>query len=474
MGFGHREKTSAPADVEKASDATGQHAFKNDADLPAYRADDSRTTSSVTQQEAAEINLTPLTWWKAGIVLVAETVSLGILSLPSVLAALGLVPGIILIIFIAILSGYSGLVFGEFCMRYPEIESFGGVGEVIGRTLGGPAVGAIFKEFLGWSQVIFQIFVMGSHLLTWTIALNTLSDNNHQCTVMWAGVGLVIFWLCNMPRNLNVASYLSVVSSLSIFTAVIVTIVDVAIEKPIGSTALDVVRQQGFTGAFLSVTNIAIAFCAHSCFFSVIGELRIKTDWPKALLMLQVLDTSLYLVAAVVIYVYVGPDVPSPALSAAGSSVMRKVIWGIALPTIVIAGVIYGHVAAKYVFSRIFGKTRHFTKRTLVGDLSWVAVSLLIWLLAFVISQSIPVFNSLLSLICALFASWFSYGIPGIMWLFLYREEWFRDWKMMVGVASNVFLVISGIMFCGLGLWSTVASLDGNSTQKPWSCASNA
>lgn len=469
-----QEKTSLSVDLETGSKLSTKHGLNNASDPPAYRAEDGAIASSVTQEDPAEINQTPLTWWKAGIVLVAETISLGILSLPSVIASLGLVPGIILIIFIAILSGYSGLVFGEFCIQYPEIESFGGVGEVIGRELSGPALGLIFKETLGWSQTIFQVFVMGSHLLTWTIALNTLTDNVHQCTVMWAGIGVVLFWFCNLPRNLNVASYLSMASSLSIFTAVIVTIVDVAVEKPIGNTSLDVARQMPFTSAFLSVTNIAIAFCAHSCFFEVISELRVKTDWPKALAMLQVVDTSLYIVAAVVIYVYVGPDVPSPALSAASSSVMRKIIWGIALPTIVIAGVIYGHVAAKYVFSRIFGKTKHFSKRTLIGDAGWVLVSLTIWLLAFVISQSIPVFNSLLSLICALFASWFSYGIPGFMWLFLYRREWLKNWKMMVGLVSNVFLVIAGAMLCGLGLWSTVASLSSNSTSHPWSCASNA
>lgn len=110
---------------------------------------------------------------KAGTILFAETVSLGILSLPSVIASVGIGPGIALIVVMAILSGYSGLVFGEFCMQYPEIESFGGVGEIVGRSVGGPTMGVIFGEFLGWGQTIFQIFVMGSHLLTWTIAMNT-------------------------------------------------------------------------------------------------------------------------------------------------------------------------------------------------------------------------------------------------------------------------------------------------------------
>lgn len=110
---------------------------------------------------------------KAGTILFAETVSLGILSLPSVIANVGIGPGIALIVVMAILSGYSGLIFGEFCMQYPEIESFGDVGDVVGRAVGGPAVGVAFREFLGWGQTIFQIFVMGSHLLTWTIAMNT-------------------------------------------------------------------------------------------------------------------------------------------------------------------------------------------------------------------------------------------------------------------------------------------------------------
>lgn len=403
----------------------------------------------------------------------AETVSLGILSLPSVLASLGLVPGIIIIIFIAVLSGYSGIVFGAFCRKYPDLQSFGDAGEVMGGTLWGPRVGRLCNEILGWGQTIFMVFIMGSHLLTWTIALNTLT-NSSQCTIMWGGVGLVVFWACNLPRTLKFTSYMSIASSLSIFSATFVTIVDVAVEKPVGSTSIEIFRTMGFTAGFLSVTNIAIAFCAHSCFFSVMSELKNKDDWPKALAVVQIADTALYLVTAIVVYIYVGPDVPSPALSAAGSEVVRKVGWGIALPTILIAGVIYAHVAGKFIFLRIFGKTQHVARRTTVGTVAWIGMMLGLWAIAFVIAESIPIFNSLLSLVAALFVSWFSYGIPGLMWLFLYRGEYFRNWKMMVGLATNVFLVIAGVMLCVLGLWSTVDSLSTSSTSRPWSCASNA
>jgi hypothetical protein len=266
---------------------------------------------------------------------------------------------------------------------------------------------------------------------------------------------------------------LSLPAFLSIFTAVMMTVVDVAVERPIGSGSIDVTRKLGFTSAFLSVTNIAVAFCGHSCFFTVMSEFKRPDDWPKALALLQICDTTLYLVASVVIYIYVGVDVPSPALTAAASATIRKVIWGIAIPTIVIAGVIYGHVAAKYIFDRVFAGTKHTVKHTKTGMFGWIGITAGVWIIAFIIAESIPVFSNLLGLLCALFASWFSYGIPGILWLWMHYGEWFDGTKRKIMFASNVVLVLVGITICALGLWSSGEAIAADSGSAPWSCASN-
>lgn len=47
-------------------------------------------------------------------------------------------------------------------------------------------------------------------------------------------------------------------------------------------------------------------------------------------------------------------------------------------------------------------------KRTFLSIGSWVAIILVGWVIAFVIAESIPVFNDLLGLISALFASWYA------------------------------------------------------------------
>ncbi|KAK6223337.1 hypothetical protein LQW54_000454 [Pestalotiopsis sp. IQ-011] len=425
---------------------------------------------SYSQEDGVEINYKTLEWWQASVVMIAETVSLGILSLPAVVANLGLAPGIVLIILMGVLSTLSGLVMGDFRKKYPWVQSFGDAGEVIGRSIG---MGKVFQEFFGWAQTIFQVFVMGSHILTWTICLNTLTSSS-TCTIAWAVVGLAIFFLLNQPRTLAFAGYYSFASFLSIFTAVMMTVIDVAIERPIGSGSIEVARTIGFTSAFLSVSNIAVAFCGHSCFFGVMAEFKQPNDWPKALWLLQICDTVLYLIASVVIYIYVGSDVPSPALSAAGSVTMRKAIWGIAIPTIVIAGVIYGHVCAKYIFVRVFAGTKHLHKRTTLGNLGWVGITAGVWIIAFVIAESIPVFSNLLGLLCALFASWFSYGIPGGLWLWMHYGDYFSDGKRITMFVANIGLVLTGVVLCALGLWSAGEAIAADSGTSPWTCASNA
>jgi hypothetical protein len=68
-------------------------------------------------------------------------------------------------------------------------------------------------------------------------------------------------------------------------------------------------------------------------FFGFISEMQIPTDYPKTLYLLQATDTTMYTVAAIVIYYYGGKDVKSPALSST-SPITAKIAYGIAIPTV--------------------------------------------------------------------------------------------------------------------------------------------
>lgn len=79
--------------------------------------------------------------------------------------------------------------------------------------------------------------------------------------------------------------------------------------------------------------NLTFVQVAHATFFGFVSETEDPRTFPKSLAMLQIVDTVMYLVTALVLYHYAGPDVKSPALSSAGP-LMKKVCYGLAIPTV--------------------------------------------------------------------------------------------------------------------------------------------
>lgn len=97
----------------------------------------------------------------------------------------------------------------------------------------------------------------------------------------------------------------------------------------------------------------------------------------------------------------------SPALGSA-PPLVTKIAYGIALPTIVVAGVINGSVACKYVYFRMWAGTDVIYRNSAKSIGSWVGVCAVAWVLAWAVAEAIPNFNLLLGLIAAMFGSWYS------------------------------------------------------------------
>jgi len=136
----------------------------------------------------------------------------------------------------------------------------------------------------------------------------------------------------------------------------------------------------------------------HVAFFGFTAELRDPRDFPKALYLLQSVSTSFYIIVAVVIYYYAGPSVPAPALSAA-SPLVRKIAYGIAIPTIVVAGVVNGHVACKQLYVRWWRGTNVMQQKSFKSVASWVFICAGLWVLSWLIAEAIPSFSQLLALV---------------------------------------------------------------------------
>ncbi|KAL7273971.1 hypothetical protein RUND412_003152 [Rhizina undulata] len=431
--------TSTPLEVVKSEDEKLQEAQEENNSFPLGQPVVQSELAAVGyeddvfgNEEGAEIKYKTMTWWQTALIMIAETISLGILSLPSSLQILGIVPGMILILGLGIVATYTGYVLGQFKQRYPQIHTFAEAGYIIWGPVG--------REIFAGAQLLFLIFIMGSHILTFGILLNVLT-NHGACTIVFTIIGLLVSLICTLPRTMKMVSYLSILSFISILGAVFIAMIGVSVKD--SHPELHSVRETSLFKGFGAVSNIIFAYSGHLAFFSFISEMQRPEEFPKALIALQISDTTLYCIAAIVIYRYTGDAVTSPALGSTGP-LLKKIAYGIATPTIVIAGVIIAHVAAKYVYVRMFRGTKHLHSRSWFAWWAWALILTILWVVAWIIASGIPVFNNLLGLISALFVSWFTYGISGYFWIFMNRGVLFSNWKKAFLTVINVLIMCMG------------------------------
>lgn len=161
-----------------------------------------------------------------------------------------------------------------------------------------------------------------------------------------------------------------------------------------------------------------------------------------------------------------------------------------------VAGVINGHVACKYIYVRLFRGTGQMHKRNLLSSGSWVLIALVLWIIAWVISEAIPNFNNLLSLMVSangiklmrqddnllLFRHHYSQvglhvcfslhhlytttayneissivSLCGIFWLSLNKGLWFCSPLKIFLTILNLVIIMIGICVVGITLFQTVS-----------------
>ncbi|MCJ1460734.1 hypothetical protein MMC28_011116 [Mycoblastus sanguinarius] len=391
-----------------------------------------------------------LSWQLVAVLMIAEIVSNGMLSLPSSLAVVGLVPGIVIIVFLGVFGLFTAWILIKFKLRHPEVHNMGDAGLII--------FGPVGREVLSFGTIVFAVFATGSQLLAGQIALGALSDSK-LCLMLYTGIFAIPTLICSLPRTLDQLSWLSVPAVISILVAGIVGMIGAGINFPIAS--ISVAMETNFVTAFISVTNPVFAYAGHFMFFILISEMRHPTHAMRAAYVLQIFATSFYVVFAVVLYVYVGPTVTSPAFSSLPEK-WQKAAYGIAIPNFLIAGSLYSHTAAKLLFVRFFRKSRHLYTNTVLGWGVWIILIFIMNATAFVLAVGVPIFNYLVGIAASLFASWYTYGLAGAFWLYdawVYKgglEAWKRSWPM---TALSMATLAAGGLICVAGMYVTIKQI---------------
>ena len=333
--------------------------------------------------------------------------------------------------------------------------------------------GPIGREILSFGTIVFAVFATGGQLLAGQIALGSLSDSK-LCLMLYTGIFAIPTLICSLPRTLDRLSWLSIPSVFSILIAGIVGMVGAGVSFPVANVAVTV--NTSFVTAFISITNPVFAYAGHFMFFILISEMKHPTHAMKAAWVLQTFATTFYVVFAVVLYVYVGESVASPAFSSLPEK-WQKAAYGIAIPNFLIAGSLYSHTAAKLMFVRFFRKSKHLYTNTVLGWSVWIFLIFLMNAAAFVLAVGVPIFNYLIGIAASLFASWYTYGLAGAFWIY---DTWVdkggmpalkRHWPM---TGLSVATLAAGGFICVAGTYVTIKQIvdayKNNTVSAPFSC----
>ncbi|EQK98083.1 Amino acid transporter, transmembrane [Ophiocordyceps sinensis CO18] len=337
------------------------------------------------------------------------------------------------------------------------------------------------KEWAWWATTVMfilnNIFVQGIHVVVGAQYLNTMTASVRLggCpTVLFSLAITVAGWLISLPRTFSILSRLGTVSAVSTFLSLFLATIFAAIQgKPTGYDpgGLGEPRVTAWPGprtTFVQAVSAALAmsftFFGQITLPSFIAEMRDPREFPKSLWACTVAETVTFSIVGAVIYVFTGDQyVRSPAFGSL-HGLYRKISFSFLLPTILFLGCLYASLTTRFIFFRLFRNTRHLKDHTVVGWASWAGILLATWASAFIISQVIPFFSSLLSVISSLFNSWFGLIFWGIAFFRMRHAD--RKTGKVTGLVSdamlqavNHFIVGIGLFYLGAGTYASVQSI---------------
>ncbi|KAG8624754.1 hypothetical protein KVT40_007821 [Elsinoe batatas] len=414
--------------------------------------------------------------WLGTVALMMKTqIGLGVLSIPAVFDTLGVVPGLICLIIIAIITTWSDWIVGLFKLRHEEVYSIDDAGRLM--------FGRVGREVFGTAFVLYWVFVAGSGMLGISIALNSLSTHG-TCTAVFVAVAALAGFMLSSIQTLGKITWLAWVGLFGILAAIFTLTVSVGIQDRPAAAPQDgpwesdfkAFGNPSFTEAISAVSALVFAYAGTPAFFSIVSEMRDPRHYTRSLVICQGGVTAVYISIGVVVYYFCGSFVASPALGSAGVT-MKKVCYGLALPGLLVTTTLVIHIAAKYVFVRALRGSKHLSGNTIIHWASWLGCTFGLAMISYIIASAIPVFGGLVSLIGALLGTLMSFQPMGCMWLYDHWNRPIRDlrWKLMVAwsvfvIASGTFLMVAGTYGSVVGIMDTYRASGGSAA---WSCADN-
>lgn len=291
---------------------------------------------------------------------------------------------------------------------------------------------------------------------------------------MWVVVVTVISLVFSLPRTFSTLSKVASLSALFTFVSVILAAVFAGIEDHPAKyspekgapqyTALPMAGTS-FVAGLSAFLNISYTFIGQITLPSFIAEMKEPKDFWKSVTAVTIAEVIVFSLVGAIVYVYTGNQyMTSPAFGSLGNEIYKKVSFSFMVPTLIFLGVLYASVSARFIFNfwvelKPQSRTHHRANHTVVGWAVWTGILTALWICAFIVSEVIPFFSSLLSIMSSLFDSFFGFIFWGVAYIRMKREDYGPNFFRREGLRGwlefilNISLICTGFFFLGPGTY---------------------
>ncbi|KAF5549828.1 neutral amino acid permease [Fusarium mexicanum] len=402
-------------------------------------------------------------------------IGLGVLSIPATFNALGMIPGIICLLAVAVITTWSNWIVGVFKLRHRHVYAIDDAGEMM--------FGVVGKEFFGFAMWIYWVFVSGAGMLSLSIGLNAVSSHG-VCTAVFVAVAAVLGFGLSSIRTLARMSWLAWIGVISIMVSVImVTIATGVQERPAAAPQNGVwvsdyklFNKPSFVQAASAICSLISAYGGTPGFFAIVAEMRRPEQYTRALTICQAIVTVTYLTIGCLMYYFCGSYVSSPALGSAGDTI-KKASYGVAISGLIVSITLVTHLPSKYMFVRLLRNTKHLASNSAVHWSTWLGCTFIVSIIAYIIASAIPIFYSLISLIGALVGTLLCFQTMGFMWFYDNWEKRAISPRWLSACGWSLFVIASGTLLMAAGTYGSIVDIidayKAAGGSGAWSCADN-
>ena len=353
--------------------------------------------------------------------LLGDIMGTGVLSLPNSAAKLGWICTVLALTVFALSAFYSGLLLSKIKQKHPNVRGYSDAA----HTLIGPIFGTITRLCItiNWGALLIYFFIAIVDSISMITDQYSTTAVGGMLDCQWKK-SIIACFLLILPiqcRDYHAMSYLAIPSFIAVVCVIILVLEDLSTKEDIDTnnneiriygsdTRLGVDPNLGFMDLVSSFSSFVFAYQGQSIYLEVMSEMKQPKRFPTSIVFVYCVMWLVYLTTIIIAYGNEGSNVPGFLPDAMSDGPAKVVTAVFILFHVIGAYSITGRSFHRFLHSKLFSQS--VDKNTPRGKFDWFVVTGLYLLFTFTVSNAIPFFADIQSLIGSVFGAPIVFGWP--------------------------------------------------------------